>query len=153
MGTYKFVWPQFSAANDDNMVVKLRDLLSESTLKDHYKEGLLAANFTSLDDLSKVKALRTSIQYLVETFERLKVDEASGLTVMKLVWKAQIKADAQWKLKAATARTIAELMEAHRCIRLLQASMGHGKTVQGPRPPGLVSARAGSGWRSRGWFS
>ncbi len=63
MGTYKFVWPRFSAANGDDMVVKLRDLLSESTLKDHYEEGLLAANFTSLDDLGKVKALHTSIQY------------------------------------------------------------------------------------------
>ncbi len=42
----------------------------------------------------------------------MKVDEVSALTVMKLVWKAQIKANAQWKLKAATTRTIAELMEA-----------------------------------------
>ncbi len=112
--TYSFVWPPFTAVDDD-MVVKLRDLLSESTLKDIYEEGLLATNFTSLDDLGKVKALRTSIQYWVETFERLRVDEALALTVMKLVWKAQIKADAQWKLKAATTRTIAELMEAPGC--------------------------------------
>ena len=60
---FKFFWPPFTAQNDDDMVVKQRDLLSMSTLEETYGDGLLPANFTALDDLGKVKALRSCIQF------------------------------------------------------------------------------------------